>query len=483
MKKTIVVAIMLLATTVSARDLNWQNYQIGERAVGMGGAFVSMVGDPASTYYNPAGLAGLYKQGISLSASVYQLLLENYTGIIDLDVGDGSGDRITADMDSNTFATFPSSMVYVLPLDKNEGAEAFHHVLAFSVLIPHHDKMKAEIDKPVGDFAFEMKGTFLNEDMTYWAGPSYAVSIGGNLRLGLSLFVLAHMAENQSKIGLKATTDDGAGGWMNVYNSASFDRSGLSVTMLAQAGIQFMVTDNLCLGLTVRSPTFGTFYSSVSILMFQNSYLEDMDGNPLVTVDEPGWVDRIETEDVEMNYQLPLMVALGASYSVPESFAVALDVSLYLSQGAYALFDGKVVYPKDPMGNDIVDEQRLLDPSEERQTSLVVNANLGAEFNFTKEYMGRVGFFTNFSTVDQEFYDNQFNRPDAVVLPALYRFGVTLGFGMIGEKSTTSFGINYVVGIGDTFGLSEMFDPRQAGEKIDVTTHTITAVLAGSADL
>jgi long-subunit fatty acid transport protein len=475
------MVIIALTGVAHSRDLNWQNYQIGERAVGMGGAFVSMVGDPASTYYNPAGLAGLYKQGISLSASVYQLLLENYTGIIDLDAG--GGDSITADMGSNTFATFPSSMVYVLPLDKNEGADAFHHVLAFSVLIPHYDKMKAEIDKPLGDFAFEMKGTFLTEDMTYWAGPSYAVSIGGSLRLGLSLFVLAHLAENQSKLGLKVGTDDPVLGPTNWYNSSTFDRSGLSITMLAQAGIQYMVTDNLCLGLTVRSPTFGTFYSSVSILMFNNSYFEDELGNPLVTLDEPGWVDRIETEEVEMNYQLPLMVAVGASYSVPDSFAVALDVSLHLGQGAYALFDGDPVYPQDPMGADIIDDQRVLDPYEERQTGLVVNANLGAEFSFTKEYMGRVGVFTNFTTVDQDFYDNQYNRPDAVVLPALTRIGVTLGFGMIGEKSTTSFGINYVVGFGETFGLSELFDPLQAGEKIDVTTHTITAVLAGSADL
>ena len=65
-KLTVVLAVLCLAGMAQARDLNWQNYQIGERAVGMGGAFVSMVGDPASTYYNPAGLAGLYKQGISL---------------------------------------------------------------------------------------------------------------------------------------------------------------------------------------------------------------------------------------------------------------------------------------------------------------------------------------------------------------------------------------------------------------------------------
>jgi hypothetical protein len=39
MRKLIfVVGLMLVSGSLSARDINWQNYLIGERAAGMGGA-------------------------------------------------------------------------------------------------------------------------------------------------------------------------------------------------------------------------------------------------------------------------------------------------------------------------------------------------------------------------------------------------------------------------------------------------------------
>jgi len=47
---------LLFSTLLWARDINRQNYLIGEKAAGMGGAFVSVTGDAASAYYNPAGL-------------------------------------------------------------------------------------------------------------------------------------------------------------------------------------------------------------------------------------------------------------------------------------------------------------------------------------------------------------------------------------------------------------------------------------------
>jgi hypothetical protein len=477
MKKLVTIVVFLMSIQAVARDLNRQNYLVGERASGMGGAFVSLVGDPASSYYNPAGLASLYKRGISLSASVYQLLLENYDKILDLDTGDGS--TISADMTSNTFGTFPSSMVYLLPLDDNKEPDSFHHVLAFSVLVPDFDKFVAKIDKPIGEYAFELKGKFFNEDMTYWAGPSYALSIGGKLRLGLSLFVLAHMTETRASLGLKQGFSDEFGDY-NAYSTSSLERSGLSVTMLAQLGIQYDFTSEWSAGLTLRSPTMGTFYSSVSMLSFNSGYFENLDGTPLEGA--YGYVDRIETEEVEMNYRLPLMIAAGLSYDNHKSFAWGLDASFHLAQSAYNIFSGKFVYPKDPDGNDIIDESRGLDPNEQRQNYLVFNVNTGCEFKVRDDIMGRIGLFTNFSSVDQKYYGQSIEgRSDSITLPLLMRLGVTLGMGLLGEKSTTSIGINYVVGMGDTYNFNELFGDPVA--KSDVMTHTITAVLAGSADL
>jgi hypothetical protein len=480
-KLTLIIAVIIMTCPASARDLNRQNYALGERAAGMGGAFVSVVGDPASSYYNPAGLAGLYKRGLSLSASVYQLLIEDYSKIIDFDPGDGG--RLSADMSSTTFGTFPSSVVYLLPLDSNKEPEAFHHVIAFSLLVPDYDKMKAKIDMPIGDYAFELKGNFYNEDITYWAGPSYAVAFGGKLRIGLSAFALVHMTEERANLGVKATTfDTNFGDYVSDYLATTFETTGLGLSMLVQLGAQYDISDNLTIGLTVRSPTFGSFYSQVRMLTLNNYYREDMAGNPLVTAANPGYADRIESEDIEMNYKVPLMIAAGINYHVEESFVVALDVSFHLGLPKYNLYSGSLVYPKDPTGAIIYSDDRALDPNTFRQASWVINANLGAEVNFTKDYMARFGLFTDFSAVDQGSYDwSLFSRQEAIALPRLNRFGAALGFGMIGERTTTSFIVNYVIGIGDTFSLNEMF--VGVSSKSDVLTHTVTFALAGSADL
>ena len=107
--------LVSLSPAAHGRDINRQPYLLGERASGMGGAFIALSGDAAATWYNPAGLAGIRKAGVSLSASAYQLALESYTGILDIQTDDG---RLDADLNSQAISTFPSSLIYVVPLNE-----------------------------------------------------------------------------------------------------------------------------------------------------------------------------------------------------------------------------------------------------------------------------------------------------------------------------------------------------------------------------
>lgn len=479
MRRVAIGAIVLLVgTSAYARDLSRQSFLIGEQAAGMGGAYTSMVGDPASSYYNPAGLGGLYNQAISLSASAYWMALEDYEGVVDHTTD--AGERIIVDADSMTFSTFPASVVYLLPLDSHKDPEAFHHVLAFSLLVPQYDEVDAEVFMPrAASLPLEVKASFLIEAATYWAGPSYAFSVGGRFRAGVSLFVLTHLLEEQVKVSSKVAVEDDQGSWLDMYSAVSSERSAACVTALIQAGLQVDITDRFTLGFSVRSPTFGTLYSDVSVLSFNSWYMEGGRPNPTPL---SGYVDRIETSDVEMEYRLPLMLALGAGYRVPDSWALALDVSFHLPTDPYRIFDGPLVYPKDAAGNPIPDANRALDPSTRTKSKWVFNANLGAEFNIAGDYRARLGFFTDLSSVDHNFYDANNLRGQAVILPSLNRFGASLGLAMIGDWSTSSFNLVYVLGVGETFALGEEIEGAEA-RMIDVTTHTITVVLAGTVDL
>ena len=476
---TAIAALVFLSAGAAARDLNRQSYQVGERAAGMGGAFTALTGDAASSYYNPAGLAGLGKQGISLSASMYQLLMESYHDALDVDMGGGS--RLQAAMNSRTFGTFPSSVIYVLPLDDRPADAFWHQVLAFSVLVPHYDKYNGSLDRPLGEYAFELKGSLFNEDTTYWAGPSYALALG-RLRLGVSLFALFHLSDMRYNLAVKTWVTDDNLGDMFLYAAQSFERSGFGITMLAQAGAQYDITERLTVGLSLRSPTFGTFYSSASLLFFNSAYAEDVNGNPIVDEEIQDYVDRIETEDVTMNYRLPLKLALGVAYRVPGLLLAALDLSLHLPQGPYYLFTGPGVYPTDAVGRPIIDNDRALVPDDRRKNSLVFNANLGVEVTLARDYFLRAGVFSDLSAVDQGFYDTSADsRLDALYLPRLQRIGTTLGFGLRGERTTTGINVTYTYGFGKGFSFNNLFGA--AGTKTAASAHTFTLCLAGSADL
>lgn len=224
----LLIALLIVSSTAAqARDLSRQPYPLGELAMGMGGAFIAMTGDGVSTYYNPAGLAAIRLPGVSLSASAYQYGLENSAGAVDLD-------DFSTDMESTTFSTFPASIVYVIPVGAQD--DEFKQTIAFSVLVPDRDQLEARLRATPNHVQFEMQTVLLQDDTTYWIGPSYAAE-SGKLRFGISTFVLVHQTKSQANIALKAGVGE-PGQIRNSYASVVQELSGVGATALAQIGAQ-----------------------------------------------------------------------------------------------------------------------------------------------------------------------------------------------------------------------------------------------------
>ena len=467
-----VVLLVLCIGAAHGRDINRQRYPLGERASGMGGVVIGLPGDPVATYYNPAGLPATTSQGLSLSASAYQLSSDHYANALDVELDDG---RLQADMESLVFSTFPSSIVYALPVD-----DARTHWLAFSVLVPDYDRVRMALDEPVGAFAFEFKGLFRREDVTYWIGPSWGASFG-DLRLGVSVFGLVHLASANNQVGLKVGLDDGAGGTENRYVTVVQEINARSMTAVAEVGVQYDVVPGLTLGAVVRSPTLGTLDSAVEAVYFGSGYSEDEAGQPTVSGDDPGYVDRIETESGEYHYSLPLMVGLGVGYTA-DGWAAGFDVSWHAELGPYDLVSGAPVQPEDASGVPIADADRDLDIRQQRKTKATVNANVGGELEVSDSALVRLGLFTDQSVVDEAFYDTLARRTASMELPAVDRFGVSFAVGLTGENSTTSIGFIYARGTGRAWNFDEIF-PEEEPQRTRVVSQSLTAVLAGSADL
>ncbi len=462
------IAVFLVATAAYARDINRQRYLLGERASGMGGVAIATPGDPVATYYNPAGLSAVTSEGLSLSASAYQLSTERYFDALDIEHG-----AVRADMESQVFSTFPSSIVYAVPLDA-----AKEHWVALSVLVPDYDRVALKLDESGGELAFALKALLIREDITYWIGPSWGGKFG-DLRLGVSAFGLVHLSATSKQLGLKFTSGD-TDVDENEYYTRIRDLSGLSVTALAEVGLQYDLTPELTVGAVVRSPTLGTLHSSVEVVAFNSHYSEDQDGEPLVTAGDPGYVDRVETDEGTFNYTLPLMFGAGVGYHSGR-FAIGLDVTFHAAQDEYELIEGPDVLPEDPSGNPVDDEDRALEIDQLRQTKAIVNANIGVEMGVSETLLARLGFFTDYSVVDHDFWSkDEASRLDGTEFPEVDRYGISAALGILGEKATTSIGFIYAYGAGEVWQFNELFRDKQ---RSDVISHTITAVLSGSADL
>ena len=52
---------------VQADDTHYQDYPLGGRAVGLGGAFVALGDDPSGIMYNPAGIVDATKTSVQIS--------------------------------------------------------------------------------------------------------------------------------------------------------------------------------------------------------------------------------------------------------------------------------------------------------------------------------------------------------------------------------------------------------------------------------
>ncbi len=70
------------AFTAHADDYHYREALIGERAAGMGGAYIAVADDPSGMWYNPAGIMFSFENYFSLSANVYTQTTEIYRSTI-----------------------------------------------------------------------------------------------------------------------------------------------------------------------------------------------------------------------------------------------------------------------------------------------------------------------------------------------------------------------------------------------------------------
>ena len=175
------MATLAFATTGQAQDIPYANYLVGDRALGLGGAFVGLAEDGSATFHNPAGLSLVPENALSASFWV--------AGLRHRDVSDGwMTTEGTSDL-KETRLDFPP-LVFTVVTRLGEADEHGHkkHALGAAILKPLRHDYRFAASRDAGGSLSSLD--IVHSDNARWYGVSYAYGMRSpRLAFGASAFV------------------------------------------------------------------------------------------------------------------------------------------------------------------------------------------------------------------------------------------------------------------------------------------------------
>ncbi len=357
-----------------ADQYHYNEMLIGDRAAGMGGAYVAVADDPTGLYYNPAGIVYSGKSSLSASMNAINISRTEYKNVL------GNNDWIRT-----SSALIPNFFGVSQPL--GPGTVGFSYAVTDAVL-EDQDQSFPNIPNPGAEFTIN----FNNQDTSYNLGPSYALALTPRLSLGLTLYGFirqrqmifnqifqglsdpVYVLDNDGKripdptspYGYQVETDPASGEvltqsteqWENQYLQT--EEYGVRPLL----GLMWSPVDKLSLGLAVSRIQLLYARSSQQVSCYSTDYdgmrLDEND-NPLGTC-RPREISKT-TVDSSTRRSFPWAANLGAAYFASERL---------LLSGAAWLYQGM-----------------------NGQTSPVVNYALGLEYYLSGRFALRLGAYSN----------------------------------------------------------------------------------------
>jgi hypothetical protein len=190
------VAIMLACGFAGSRSeaqaLYYRSIPIGERAMGLGGAYTGVANDPSATYYNPAGIVtgGRFQLMGSLSSLVFTRR--------SIDNAFASGD-IDSDFTSTSTTTLPSFIGTVVKFGRKRFGDHQFAVAysTFEVAREGFGVGMSQIEEPA---SLDLRLAKFYKDR--WYGVSFAAHVKKHVALGLTGFLAQQNGSYSEDIGL-----------------------------------------------------------------------------------------------------------------------------------------------------------------------------------------------------------------------------------------------------------------------------------------
>ncbi|MCA9664728.1 MAG: hypothetical protein KC503_04040 [Myxococcales bacterium] len=370
------VTVLLLLALLGPRDAraddnHHQNYLVGERAVGLGGAFTAIADDASANYYNPAGLAEIGRSSLSVSAGMYGFNIQN----IDVNV---PGLSDSGKNPNSTFISYPTTAAWIQVVRRGDDHGVGRLQLSLSLLTPQSNVTRRRINLRLATGVGSLTGTSdsllysIAEDDTLWVGLGAGYKVTRWLSVGAAIHLAIRSARYQTHLYSLLDIRVGTTIIDQLSRPTTAVASLLHFGLIGQAGVIARPTEHLRFGAMFRTPLLRLSgrvdYNAIVVRQVEGQAQPSVD-----IVDERG--DFIDKQ--------PFRLAFGAAYIKTRRFGLSLDFSVYGGYDSY----------------NVVEVASGALPQKKRP---IWQLNAGAELYLARRFPIRLGFFTNLSSLDIE---------------------------------------------------------------------------------
>lgn len=416
MRKIVVVSLLAICSFCfisgesRADDFHYTNLLIGDRASGMGGAYIAISDDATGLYYNPAGIAYTSVRNLSASVNAFYNNDKKYKSVI----GGNGWNRHSSALLPNFFGVvqpvgkYKIGLSYAVPDSSMEDQSQVFNNLQFSN-DPLNNIRAANPGVNIASYIVN----FNNENNVYEFGPSIAVEINDKVSAGLTLYY--YQRKNITILNQLIRTSTSAsvptpGFELSNFN-AHIDESGIRPIL----GIMWSPASNISIGATLSRVTL--WHSSTSI---QSTYVREgivypsdraCDGTPVVNQSNKSCIPGGSATSNNKR-EFPTQLGLGVAWFPSPSLLLSADLNHF---------------------------SKVASENIESVTNLAV----GTEYFLNKNWAVRGGAYTNMANTPllQEGLRNQSEHIDM--------FGVTGSISNFTRNSSVTLGGSLTYGRGN----------------------------------
>lgn len=392
------LAAALASTAALADQYHYKDNLPGERAAGLGGAYIAVSDDPSGIFYNPAGILFSNDNYFSLSANAYNSAKTVYKDTF------GKGNDYTYE----SSGLVPTFLGFTQSYQKLKWGFAVTTIR--SDLYDQNDSFS--VRTTISDDQYEVRRKFFRQDTLTLAGPAAAYELAPNVVIGLSLLGFQH-TEKEIDNQLILKSSDPADG----YNVVNRSLNNTAFGIWPKLGIQIMPIPKLSFGATVSKPITLKSDSTWRRFDLQNGDLPS--GGNTTNVDNV--LDFDEDENGTSDLYSPVFLGMGVAWFPSQRFLLTADFEYASGDSGYDRFKVAPTY----------------------------NWAIGSEYYVLSNLALRVGLYSN-NAITPEVKSGRANQAEHV-----NQIGGTLGVTLYRPGSSLTLGAGYTRGSGKGQAFSD----------------------------